>query len=229
MDTIIYRILPVLLYPIVYLYYMTIDMRIFVSESAKIHFEKEKYIFTNYHNQIVPFFFYFRRSGYYALVSRSRDGDITDYIMRRLGYNTIRGSSTSGGTDALYDIGRELKKDIVLSMTFDGPKGPLYKIKKGILWVAGRYDYPIIKGYCYYSKAKRLRSWDGLYVPLPFSKVLLVLDGPFEIDTKRSKKAMEDNKARVEKEMWEGYKANTLKFKQIFKKEPVNLKEIETF
>lgn len=201
-------------------------MKLYINAEALDTYDKEKFLFTNYHNQIIPFIFYFRRRKFYCLVSKSKDGDISDYFLKRLGYYTIRGSSSDGGTEALYQIKNELKNNIVLSLPFDGPKGPVYKIKKGIIWLHSRNEYPLLLGYCYFSRAKRLGSWDGLYVPYPFSKVLIVIDGPVNLEKNISKEEILQQKLLMEEKMWQNYRHFAEKFRDRYHIPAQNLEEI---
>ncbi len=161
------------------------------------------------------------------LVSRSRDGNISDFFLKKLGYETIRGSSSDEGTDALFNIRKALRKNIMLSLTSDGPKGPVYKLKKGIVWLANRHKYPILFAYAYFSKARRIRSWDGLYFPYPFSRILIVVEKPYINEEWLSKNEIEEQKDIIEKRMWGGYVAYAGRFKEIYKKYPENMKEIQ--
>ncbi len=226
MNDIILKTLLFLAYPLVHIYMKTISFYLFVEESAREIYSNDRFIFTNYHNQIIPFIHYYKKRSYYILVSKSRDGDITDYILKKYGYRTIRGSSTRGGSEALHEIHSELGKNIVMSITFDGPKGPIYRIKKGIIWLLGRTGYPLLTGYCYFSRARRIRSWDGLYVPIPFSKVLIVIDGPMIAEKRLSKSEIDLFKNELEKRMAENYKKHSQKFRKMFGKNPENAHEI---
>jgi len=220
------RVLLFIAYPLVFLYLSTIRFRLMVKDSAREIYEKDRFVFTNYHNQIIPLIHYFRKRNYVILVSKSRDGEITDYFIRRYKYATIRGSSTSGGTEALSEIHSRLKGNIVISITFDGPKGPIYKIKKGIIWLISRNRYPLLMGYCYFSWAKRIRSWDGLYIPYPFSKVLIVIDGPVYAAERLLKGKMESFRQDLEERMWDNYYHYSADFRDIFGADSANAPEI---
>lgn len=214
-------------YPFVYLYYRTLRIKIIISEKAEEVF-KTGTVFTGYHNQLIPMVFAYRKNGFYGLVSKNLDGEIADFFLKRFGYNTIRGSSREGGAEALYELDPLLKNRILISIPFDGPKGPVYKMKKGIIYLANRYKYPLVFGYSYFSRAFRLYNWDGLYIPFPFSKCLVVIDDPFYIKDKLNKRGIEEHKTVLEKKMWENYKKFTRIFIDLYRSEPVNMDDIKS-
>ena len=118
--------------------------------------------------------------GIYTLVSRYRDGDIADYVLRKLGYNVIRGSTEEGkvekgGRVGILKLLRALEKGYNVAITVDGPKGPPFVVKKGVVFLAQKSGSPIVPAYAHFEKKIRLNTWDLFTIPLPFSKARLVL------------------------------------------------------
>src|SRR5665213_3071373 len=67
----------------------------------------------------------YRNRGYWSMISTSRDGEYQDRIFKKLGFNTVRGSSSArGAIQSTIRIVRELKAGGVLAHTPDGPRGP---------------------------------------------------------------------------------------------------------
>lgn len=221
MYVLLFRFFLFLAYPLVYLYLKTLKIRIIASDKSAGAF-KSSLVCSCYHNNLIPLIFAYRNKNYFGLVSKKMDGEIADFYLNKFGYKTIRGSSREGGTEALYEIIPLLKNNIVISIPFDGPKGPVYRMKKGIIWLANRAKYPLLFGYCYFSKAWRLWNWDGLYIPYPFSKALIVFDEPFFVEGKLHKKDLDSYKANIEKKMWNNYVKFSKLFQETFGFEPVN-------
>src|SRR5690606_18737721 len=67
-----------------------------------------------------------------TMTSTSKDGAIIDYVIRKLGGDTSRGSSTRGAVTALKGLVRLGRSGRVLSLAVDGPKGPIYEPKPGV-------------------------------------------------------------------------------------------------
>jgi lysophospholipid acyltransferase (LPLAT)-like uncharacterized protein len=110
-----------------------------------------------------------------ALVSRSEDGELTAPICRQRGWSVVRGSSTRGGADALRELLRCARRSTTFRAGFalDGPRGPRRESKAGAVFLASRLGVPLLPVGVYMDKAWRFRSWDGLGIPKPFSRVWL--------------------------------------------------------
>lgn len=114
-------------------------------------------------------------AGMYALISRHRDGRIVGLATKFLGIRTVAGSSTRGGTEAGLELVHKLKEGFDVAMTPDGPRGPEFKVKPGVLRIAqmsGAQLYPAAaastRAHCF------SRSWDHMMLPLPFGKVYAI-------------------------------------------------------
>jgi lysophospholipid acyltransferase (LPLAT)-like uncharacterized protein len=60
-------------------------------------------------------------------------------------------------------------------MALDGPKGPALIAKPGAEWLANKAKIPLVKIEVKYSHAFRLNSWDKTLIPLPFSKITILV------------------------------------------------------
>ncbi len=110
----------------------------------------------------------------YALVSKNRDGEVATRIALRLGIKVIRGSSEEGregkgAREAAIRILKTLREGKSVAITVDGPKGPPLKVKKGIVYLAQKSGRPIVPVSFRFSDFIRLRTWDGMEIPKPFS------------------------------------------------------------
>ncbi|MCS7263067.1 MAG: lysophospholipid acyltransferase family protein [Aquificaceae bacterium] len=122
--------------------------------------------------------------GIYALVSRFRDGDIAEKFLLHLGYKVVRGSSEEGrpqkgGSVGLLKLIKLIKQGETVAITVDGPKGPCGKVKSGVILLAQKTGVPIVPVYVDFDWAVRLRTWDRLLIPLPFSKARVRVGNPF--------------------------------------------------
>lgn len=78
------------------------------------------------------------------LISQHRDGEIIARIMKHFGFESVRGSSSRGGRQALRQllaIGRQ-GQDLVL--TPDGPRGPACRVQTGVISLAKLTGFPIV-------------------------------------------------------------------------------------
>jgi lysophospholipid acyltransferase (LPLAT)-like uncharacterized protein len=109
----------------------------------------------------------------FALVSASRDGAWLDAFFNAAGLRTVRGSSSRLGREAAAALVSVLKEGHDVGITPDGPRGPVYQIKPGALIVSRRTRTTIMLFSAEFQSAWRLRTWDGFYVPWPWSRVRL--------------------------------------------------------
>ena len=112
-----------------------------------------------------------RRS--HALVSASNDGAWLTAFVSLEALHAVRGARSRLGREAAMALVGVLRAGDDVGITPDGPRGPCYDLKPGAVIVARRTGAPLLLiGGDFYS-AWRLRSWDGFYLPKPFSKVRL--------------------------------------------------------
>lgn len=109
-----------------------------------------------------------------ALVSKSKDGMILSKLLRNWGIDSIRGSSSTSGKEALEQVIESLKVGKHIVMTPDGPRGPRRVFKPGAAIASIRAEVPIyvarIQEHSCFAFSK---SWDAFKFPLPFSKIYI--------------------------------------------------------
>jgi len=116
-----------------------------------------------------------------AMSSSSKDGTIAAVALNRMGLETIRGSSSRGGAKALKQLTKCLKRGSDIAMTPDGPRGPKYQVKGGVITAAKLSGAPIIP-VTYQAKRKIvLNSWDSFIVPYPFNRINFVYGNPIRV------------------------------------------------
>ena len=108
-----------------------------------------------------------------GLVSGSRDGAWLEVFFRAIGILVVRGSSNRRGTQAIRDLAHRMKEGQDVGITPDGSRGPCYEMKPGAVLVAKITKAPVLLLSFEFSSAWRLNSWDGFYLPKPFSRVLV--------------------------------------------------------
>ena len=106
----------------------------------------------------------------YAMISKSKDGELLTEVAQKSGYTVIRGSSSRGAENIRFLI-QPLLNNKTVAMALDGPKGPPKIPKPGTFYLAKKTKAPIweIKTDC--KKYFRLHSWDKTKIPYPFSKI----------------------------------------------------------
>ena len=138
-------------------------------------------LYAFWHEGLLVATYAFRRQGIQVLVSQHRDGELIARAIERMGYGTIRGSSTRGGTRALFRMASAGAAGDDLGVTVDGPRGPRLEVKPGTLFIAGRSGLPIVPFAVASHKPWELSSWDRFMVPRPFSTAAIAFGEPLEV------------------------------------------------
>jgi hypothetical protein len=112
----------------------------------------------------------------HALVSASRDGAWLSGLMAQFGVIPVRGSSSRRGAAAARALVELAQRQGDVGITVDGPRGPRYTVHPGAALVAAKAAVPVIFFNAVFQRAWRLNSWDGFYIPLPFSRVRVLAD-----------------------------------------------------
>jgi lysophospholipid acyltransferase (LPLAT)-like uncharacterized protein len=165
---------------IVYFFYTTLHRtwRIQVIESASLKralSESKPMVYAHWHGDELGIVYLLKPYRSAAIVSTSRDGELMDSVIRKLGARTSRGSSTRGGVSALRGILRLAKEGWRPSVAVDGPKGPLHKVKPGVFEISkiiGGEIFPLTVA-CD-SKFVFKKSWNKSFLPLPFARLVVV-------------------------------------------------------
>ncbi len=111
------------------------------------------------------------------MVSRHRDGELISRAVRPLAIDTVRGSSTRGWSGALKGLLRAYRAGSNLAFACDGPRGPRWVAKGGVVQVARATGAVIVPVGAAARWHRRLGSWDRLVLPLPGTRVVY-LGGP---------------------------------------------------
>ncbi len=141
--------------------------------------EKKPVIFAHWHGDELALIYLVKRYGLSTMTSTSKDGAIVDFAIRKFGGFTARGSSTRGGAGALKGLIRLVKSGHNASIAVDGPRGPIYEPKAGVFELSRLCQVPIVPTGVAASPTRVFeKSWNKTYLPLPFARVIVVLDEP---------------------------------------------------
>ena len=175
-----------------------------IDRSATRAWERElaagaRCIFAFWHARMLPLVYTHRGRGVVVLVSRHRDGEWIARLIERLGFGTVRGSSTRGGEEAMRGLLSAAARHPMLAFTPDGPRGPAERVKPGVVWLASRTGLPVIPVATAASRAHVFRSWDRFRVPLPFARVHVAYGDPIAVPPGADDAALERARLEVER------------------------------
>ena len=158
-------------------------------------------LFSLWHGDYFPIFQYARHSGLYIVVSRSRDGEILARIVEATGYRTVRGSTSRGATRAMIDLARVVKGGADAAIAVDGPKGPAFVVKAGIVLLAKMTGCPIVPLGAALSRYKQFASWDRFRLPLPPARALVTAGEPILVPGDASTELIEARRVELDASM----------------------------
>jgi lysophospholipid acyltransferase (LPLAT)-like uncharacterized protein len=135
------------------------------------------------------------------MVSRHRDGELISRAVRPLAIETVRGSSTRGWAGALKGMLRAYRDGANLAFAPDGPRGPRWTAKSGVVQVARATGAVIVPVGAAARWSRRLGSWDRLVVPLPGSRVVYRAGTPLAVPADADAGMVETLRAVLEREL----------------------------
>lgn len=113
--------------------------------------------------------------GIVPMVSLSRDGEMIARTVEKLGYRTIRGSSSRGGREAMRALIQRLSvPGTVGAIMPDGPRGPRHVLKPGVVQIARESGAVVLPMTWGAARPIRFKSWDRFQVWRPFSRAVVL-------------------------------------------------------
>lgn len=196
------KILPFLLARIIKAICSTIRLKV-INEDIylKLKNKNKRLIYITWHNKLFFVPYYLRNKDIQILVSESRDGKYVSNTFKQFNFYPIEGSSTRRGLRAAVKMINMLKEGFDGGITPDGPQGPKYILKRGVINIAQKTGHTILPLSYGVSKKWQLNTWDNFVIPLPFTKGVLVYGEPFEISKGLSNGEIEEERLKVEKEL----------------------------
>lgn len=161
---------------------------------ANINSEKGL-LFAIWHNKLAYSMYIFKNyKNVYGLTSPHSDGKIISNLIALMNYKIIEGSSNKNSSLAVKEIIKQLSNGNKIVITPDGPRGPIYKNNSAITKIAYKYKKNLFPVTCVASKYFQLNSWDQMYIPKPFSKIVVVVGNPLNLsgDDEKDKLLLEN-------------------------------------
>jgi lysophospholipid acyltransferase (LPLAT)-like uncharacterized protein len=136
-----------------------------------------------------------------ALVSASRDGGLMTQILDHFGIETVRGSSSRRGGQALIEMTSRVERGCDVTITPDGPRGPRYEVQEGVIAAAQLTGLPIVPVSYHLNWKICVNSWDRFQIPLPFARCDIIVDKPLLIPREISDEQREMYRKQLEESL----------------------------
>lgn len=143
-----------------------------------------------------------QKSKHAVMASPSKDGELAAITIKKLGHQVIRGSSNKKSHEAMFEMISALKKGIPASLSIDGPRGPLYDVKAGIIEMARKTQTPIIAMAPIPKKYWSFKSWDKFRLPKPFTTITVVYGDPLYVPLNVTREEFETYKIKLKEELF---------------------------
>ena len=171
-------------------------------ENVRPIINTRKFIWAVWHSRMLLLNYLSKGLAGTAMVSGSKDGEFVARILQRQGHEAIRGSTTRGGIKALSGLIKNLiekqRPGIIIP---DGPQGPRFKVKSGIIILARETGYPVLPFSYSAKKIKVFASWDRFILPYPFTKCLGIYGKPLFVPEDADKNDLNRYRILLEKEL----------------------------
>ncbi|WP_319408521.1 lysophospholipid acyltransferase family protein [uncultured Desulfosarcina sp.] len=161
-------------------------------------------VYASWHQRFFPgITFFATRKPIAIIISQSRDGEMISRVVDILGWRSVRGSSSKGGTRALKELRSLTRQGYRVGHIVDGPQGPFGVIKPGLLTIAQFSGAPILPVITSAERRWVFNSWDRFMVPKPFSRVFVRFGKPIFVPRRLNPDDFESLRRDVEKQIKE--------------------------
>ena len=132
------------------------------------------------------------------MISRSSDGELIARVAQRTGWHPVRGSSSSGGKEALDEMIERVRQTGLGAHIVDGPRGPAGRVKPGLIKLAQGAKAAIVPFYITADRCWYANSWDRFMIPKPGARVSLRFADPIHLDATSDHAILERQRQDIE-------------------------------
>ena len=164
--------------------------------------EHDGFILVFWHEHILSMpWLWPRRHAMTALQSPHPDGRMLAHTVNHLGVKTVWGSSNRSALSGLRGLKRVLDRGCIATITPDGPRGPARNAAMGPVALAHLSGKPIVPVAWATDRFWRAPGWDGMRIPKPLSRGILVVGAPINPPEDGDRDTMEAHRRALEAAM----------------------------
>jgi lysophospholipid acyltransferase (LPLAT)-like uncharacterized protein len=140
------------------------------------------------------------RRGFKAgiIISPSVDGEVPSKIARSWGAEVIRGSAKRTGALAMRDMHQVMKRGVSIVTAADGPVGPAYYFKPGVILTSRIGNAPLLPIGCAASSAWTFKTWDDFTLPKPFARLVITVGEPVSVPPRASSETLDEMRVQLQ-------------------------------
>jgi len=142
--------------------------------------EGERFLVIFWHGKYLPLFPLLRGREGCIFTTFSFRGLVIRDLCRRLGYTCLT-LPQNHGMQRMSDMQQALQPWNLAALAVDGPLGPYHKAKSGAVRLASTMGYTVLPVTTASRWKLEMQRWDRMELPLPFSKVVLMVGTPIRV------------------------------------------------
>ena len=195
---------PLLLRPLLRLLQATLRIEYVGAEALRARWAGgERAILTFWHNRLLMLPIVTAGQPVCIMVSQHRDGELATRLLNAWGVTTVRGSATRGAVGGFLRLVDAYRRGHTLAVVPDGPRGPRYVAKPGVVHLARAVQAPIFPMAYAANRLRHLRSWDRLLLPLPFAHVVVAVGEPVGVPAGATPEELDALRVELERRLVE--------------------------
>jgi lysophospholipid acyltransferase (LPLAT)-like uncharacterized protein len=196
------RLIPYIVVPLyrILLFTWRIEVRgpaTVVEKYARKGASAQPCVFAHWHGDELALIGYYAYRKLAVLSSHSEDGALMAKILGLLGYQVFRGSSSKGGARGLLELIRAVRGGSQAALAVDGPRGPRFEVKPGVVELAKRTKLPIVPVRVWCDRAWVFkRSWNQCFLPKPFARIVVEHANTIDVGTSDEKNELKTDEIK---------------------------------
>jgi len=172
-------------------------------EAREVIFAGQPVLYTTWHCHLLFPLFYARHYSsqlppVVLMASPSRDGEFIAEVARGLGFLVCSGSRRKGGVQALRRMADYHAQGYSCGLIADGSRGPARVAQNGPFYLARLTKAPLVPMAVAASHKKVFQTWDRFQLPLPFSRLALLVGPPLWVPAEARGAVLEDLRQGLE-------------------------------
>ena len=187
-------LLQLALYTVPYLYFAyfwfvwatsrVVDLSTPLDEELRKH--TRGFVCAIWHQDVLCVPWAYRRLHPQTIASVGDSGEVITRLLKLCNYTVFRGGSSKGKSrkkrvlQEFIDHLRQVDRPAV-GITVDGSSGPPYRMKTGAIVMAMEIHAPVFVVRVWSKRRILLPTWDRMMLPLPFSKIVILAEGPYPL------------------------------------------------
>lgn len=158
-------------------------------------------IYSVWHDSLLMPIFLGRQPATKALVGRHQDGTFLANSLSAIGISSVRGSSSSGGAEAVRQLIDETRGSHIV-VTPDGPRGPRRQMKSGVAFLASHTSKLVVPTAFACTRSWSWGTgWTDLVVPKPGSTVVALAGEGILVPGHVAREELASYNRRIQEEM----------------------------